>query len=115
MPAALAEKLALCQYFYVEVQQIPGIEVGPPPELSVCYFRYLPENEDANDVNQKLLQYIHQDGRVFMSSTTLDGKFLIRVAVLSFRTHLATIDLALVVIRSGISHITKSGQAATSP
>lgn len=107
--AALAEKLALCRYFYQKIQQIPNIEVGPPPELSVCYFRYLPENGDPNECNQKLLQLIHQDGRVFMSSTTLDGKFLIRVAVLSFRTHLATIDLALEIITSNLKKVTPVG------
>jgi glutamate/tyrosine decarboxylase-like PLP-dependent enzyme len=103
--AALAEKIELCRYFYAEVQRISGMEVGPAPELSVCYFRYLPENGDPNEFNQKLLQLIHQDGRVFMSSTTLDNKFLIRVAVLSFRTHLATIDLALSIIKTSIEKI----------
>lgn len=103
--AALAEKIALCQYFYKEVQKIAGMEVGPPPELSVCYFRYLPENGAPNEFNQKLLQLIHRDGRVFMSSTTLEGNFLIRAAVLSFRTHLSTIDLALEVIKSSIDTI----------
>jgi aromatic-L-amino-acid decarboxylase len=109
--AALAEKLELCRYFYEKVQEIPSMEVGPPPELSVCYFRYLPENGDPNDFNKELLQLIHQDGRVFMSSTTLDSKFLIRVAVLSFRTHLATIDLALEIIGSNVEKINQAREA----
>lgn len=108
--AALAEKIELCRYFYHKIQEVPNMEVGPKPELSVCYFRYLPEHGDPNDFNQKLLQLIHKDGRVFMSSTTLDDKFLIRVAVLSFRTHLATIDLALDIIKSNLEKVIQADE-----
>jgi hypothetical protein len=42
-----------------------------------------------------LLEKLHRDGRVFLSSTTLNGKFVIRMAILSFRTKLHTIDRAI--------------------
>jgi hypothetical protein len=35
---------------------------------------------------------------VFLSSTMLDGRFTLRLAVLAFRTHRATIDLTLRVL-----------------
>jgi len=49
-----------------------------------------------------LLQLIQQDGRVFLSSTTLDGKFVIRMAILAFRTRKRTIDLGLEMIREAM-------------
>ena len=91
--AALEEKRLLCLYFYEKVREL-GFEVGPQPQLSVMIFRY-----PAPDVyNQKLVQAIHEDGRVFLSSTTIEGVFWIRLAVLSFRTHLREVDLCLQVL-----------------
>lgn len=103
--AALEEKLLLTRYFYEEVQKIEGIEVGPTPELSVMYFRYVTEHTDPNRLNRDLVKKIHEDGRVFLTSTDIDGTFYIRLAVLNFRTHLETIDLTLEILREKISEL----------
>jgi hypothetical protein len=38
---------------------------------------------------------MRDDGRVFMSTTELDGRYTLRLVPLSFRTHLEQVDLAL--------------------
>ena len=96
--AALEEKLLLASYFYQRIQQIDGFQVGPPPDLSVVTFRYLPKRGDANQFNQELIHALQQDGRVFMSSTMIDGQFTLRMVALAFRTHLDTIELALDIL-----------------
>ncbi|HEX6616937.1 MAG TPA: hypothetical protein VF046_11595, partial [Gemmatimonadales bacterium] len=101
--AALEEKLLLARYFYLEIQQL-GFEVGPAPDLSVVIFRWVPRSGDtslehANRVNQAIVDRVRRDGRVFLSSTMLDGRFMIRMVALSFRTHRRTMDLALRVLR----------------
>ena len=105
--AALSEKLELTNYFYREVQKIEGIEVGPEPELSVMFFRYLPSdsNTDANDFNKKLVDAVHEDGSVFLSSTNIDDTVYLRLAVLSFRTHLDDIDLTLDILKQKITEL----------
>jgi aromatic-L-amino-acid decarboxylase len=102
--ACLDEKRKLAQYFHREVQKL-GFEAGPDPELSVLIYRYVPDEGDANAFNQALIRYIHQDGRIFVSSTTIDGVFWIRLAVLSFRTHLQEIDLYLDILKAGIAQL----------
>lgn len=97
--AALKEKVLLAQYFHSKVQEIHGIEVGPAPDLSVAIFRVVPKNGDANSFNDKLIKTIQKDGRIFLSSTTIDDVFWIRVAVLLFRTHLSQIDLLLGIVK----------------
>ena len=92
--AALEEKVLLCNYFYKRIQKL-GFIVGPPPELSIAIFRYLPKNADANAFNLDLIEQFKKDGRIFLSSTTLDNVVWLRFAVLSFRTHLQQVDLAL--------------------
>lgn len=102
--AGLDEKLMLTQYFYHEIQKL-GFEVGPFPELSVMIYRYVPSSGNANDFNAKLIQHVQQDGRVFLSSTTIDGKYWLRIAILAFRTHLTTVDLCLQVLKEGIEKL----------
>ena len=78
-----------------------GFEVGPEPDLSVAMFRWVPrDGSDANAFNSKLLGAILDDGRVFLSSTTIDGVFWIRVAVLCFRTHRDRIEAILEVLEN---------------
>jgi len=95
--ACLEEKLLLTRYFYEEVQKL-GFEVGPEPELSVATYRWVPKRGDANAFNQALTDEIHRDGRIFVSTTMLDDTFVLRLAVLVFRTHLSDIDFALEVL-----------------
>ena len=103
--SALEEKLLLCRYFYEEVQKIDGIEVGPEPELSILFFRYRPGSGDANAFNKQMVDYIHQDGQVFLSSTHIEGTVYLRLAVLNFRTHIEEINQVLEVIKDAISYV----------
>jgi aromatic-L-amino-acid decarboxylase len=99
--ACLEEKLLLTEYFRNKLVEI-GCKVGPQPDLSVSYFWYPSSQMDENTFNKKLMDLIHEDGRVFLSSTVLNGKFLIRMAILSFRTKKKTIDKAVEMIKDAI-------------
>jgi glutamate/tyrosine decarboxylase-like PLP-dependent enzyme len=96
--AALAEKLLLARYFYERLQEIDGFEVGPPPDLAVVTYRYVPERGDANEFNERLMQALLADGRIFISSTRLGDKFVLRTAVGVYRTHLDAVEQALAVL-----------------
>jgi aromatic-L-amino-acid/L-tryptophan decarboxylase len=105
--AALEEKLLLARYFYQEVQAL-GFEVGPAPDLSIVTFRWVPAGGDAsleriNAINQGIVDGVRRDGRIFLSSTMLDGRFMIRMVALSFRTHRRTIELALRILREQVA------------
>lgn len=97
--AALSEKIHLARYFYEKIKEIDGFEPGPYPDLSVVTYRYLPKQGDADAFNRKLVEAIQQDGRIFISSTRIDGKLVLRTAVLCFRTHLDDVNEALDVLK----------------
>ena len=101
--AALEEKLLLAQYFHEQLATINGIEAGPPPDLSIVTFRYVPKSGSATDFNRKLVDAIRDDGRVFLTSTTMNDTFVIRLAVLGYNTHLKDVDMALTVVRESIA------------
>jgi aromatic-L-amino-acid decarboxylase len=99
--AALEEKLLLAHYFHREIGRA-GYEVGPSPELSIVTYRWSPPGvspERINQLNRAIVEGTRRDGRIFLSSTMLDGRFTLRMAALAFRTHRRTIDLAVRVLR----------------
>lgn len=95
--ACLDEKILLTTYFRNKLSS-NGFKVGPEPDLSVSYFWYPSTEVNQNDFNEKLMELIHQDGTVFLSSTKIEEKYVIRMAILSFRTKIATIDKAVEMI-----------------
>ncbi|MGB5977250.1 MAG: pyridoxal-dependent decarboxylase [Cyclobacteriaceae bacterium] len=102
--AALEEKILLCRYFYDKVKEL-GFETGPEPDLSIAMYRYVPEEGDANAYNERLVEAIRKDGRVLVSSTTINGVFWLRIAVLNFRTHREHVDRLLGVLREKANHL----------
>lgn len=100
--AALAEKIKLARYFYEQIKSTPGFEVGPYPDLSIVVYRYLPKRakqDDADEFNRRLMRAVQKDGRIFISSTRVDGKLVLRAAILSHRTHLDEVAEAVDIIR----------------
>ena len=105
--ACLEEKLLLAKYFHEEIRKL-GFECRLEPELSVVVYRYVPEKGDANAFNKALLEAVVADGRVFISSTVLNGDYTLRFACLAFRTHLKTVDTLLEVLKSKVAELTAS-------
>ena len=106
--AALEEKLLLTQYFYEKIGETDGFEVGPPPDLSVAIYRYVPPRGDPDAFNARLVEALQDDGRIFISSTMIDGRFVLRAAIVNFRTHLEQVDMALRVLRETAQKLASS-------
>ena len=102
--ACLKEKILLTHYLRSRLQDI-GFKLGPEPDLSVSYFWYPTNDEHENTFNQQLIKEIHKSGEVFFSSTLINGKFVIRMAILSFRTKLETIDKAIVMFQQALEKV----------
>jgi glutamate/tyrosine decarboxylase-like PLP-dependent enzyme len=96
--ACLDEKLLLTKYFTEEIRKI-GFEVCCEPELTVVIYRYIPKTGNPDEFNRRLVEAVQKDGRIFISSTLLDAKFTLRFSILSFRTHLDTVRLAIQILK----------------
>ncbi|HOZ83148.1 MAG TPA: aminotransferase class I/II-fold pyridoxal phosphate-dependent enzyme [Bacteroidia bacterium] len=94
--ACLEEKLLLVQYFRMKLAE-QGFCLGPEPDLSVSYFWY-PFATDADEKNKLLMEEMHKDGAVFLSSSIISNRFVIRMAILAFRTKKETVDEAVEMI-----------------
>lgn len=109
----LQEKLVLAKYFYKKITDL-GFETALQPELSVVVYRYVPKHGDADDFNKQLAEAIQHDGRTFISSTVLNGKYTLRFACLVFRTHKKHVDALLKVIAKETKRLEKQHQPANS-
>jgi aromatic-L-amino-acid decarboxylase len=96
----LAEKLRLTQWMYQRFHEESGFECLSIPDLSVITFRYRPQRGDIETFNRRLLENIVKSKRLFLSSTLLNGMFVIRVCILSFRTHQAEVEEAFEIIKA---------------
>ena len=101
--ACLEEKLLLVHYFRNKLTEL-GFCLGPEPDLSISYFWY-PFETDADEKNQLLMDEIHDDGSVFLSSSIIQNRFVIRIAVLAFRTKKETIDEAVEMIKTCLNKV----------
>ena len=105
--ACLNEKLGLAAYFNEEVKKL-GFDTLEEHDLSVIVFRYTQKGVDPDVFNAELAKFIQEDGRIFISTTRLDGAFMLRAAILSFRTHKREIDLLLQLLKSYIEQTVSS-------
>ena len=102
--AAQTEKLKLARYFHARLSEIDGFDPGPEPQLSVVAFRYIPKDgSDPNAFNEQLLRDLLDEGRIMFSGTRIDGTYLIRCAILSFRTHVEHVDEAVDALVHAVS------------
>jgi aromatic-L-amino-acid decarboxylase len=96
----LEEKLRLAGWLFNRFLEEPGFECVSAPDLSVVAYRYLPESGDTDEFNRRLLKNINRSRKLFISSTTLRGRFMLRACILSFRTHQAQVEEAFETITS---------------
>jgi aromatic-L-amino-acid decarboxylase len=83
----LAEKLSLARWAHRQLSADPRFEMLDEPQLSVVAFRLRAGGEDADRLGPELLRRVNARRRVFLSSTRVDGRHVLRLCVLSFRTH----------------------------
>jgi aromatic-L-amino-acid decarboxylase len=58
----------------------PDFEIVTEPMLSLFSFRYRPDGAgpDLDALNQRLISAINDDGRIYLTQTMVDGRFIIR-------------------------------------
>jgi aromatic-L-amino-acid decarboxylase len=99
---ALDEKLDLAAWAYRELSADPALELPWEPDLSIVAFRL--RGDDSNDAdNQGLLERIHASGRLYLSSTRIDGRRLLRLCVISHRTHRPDMEDAVRIVRAAVA------------
>lgn len=104
----LDEKLDLALHATRELKSMPGIEIVAEPQLSIVAFRLVRpglDDETLNRLNRDLIERVNARQRVHISGTVLGGSFVLRICVLSFRTHIERLDEGLEDIRAALADL----------
>ena len=97
LAAALREHVRLAQWFAREVEADGRFELAAPARFSVVNFRYKGSDED----NRRILEQVNAAGDVFLSSTVLNGKYTMHLAVGNQFTAERHVQRAWDLVRSG--------------
>lgn len=105
----LDEKLDLAQRAADELRETPNVEIVAEPQLSLVAFRLRssggPSLEERNALNRRFLERINAGRRVMLTGTLIDGEFVVRICVLSFRTHAERMDDCLQAVRNAAESV----------
>lgn len=112
---AISDDNSMADYLSEQVEAADDFELLAPVELSICCFRYVPEElvaklkaspanekevESALDeLNTRIMLTVQRGGQAYVSNATIRGKFALRACITNFRTTRADIDHTLEIIR----------------
>jgi len=93
---------ALARQFAAWVESEPGFELCAPVPFSTVCFRAVPDGppQVQNRFNERLLAEVNAAGPVFLSHTSLHGRYVLRLAVGNLRTQRAHVQQAWELIRA---------------
>lgn len=60
-----------------------NMELALEPKSNIVCFRYITEGADADAVNKKIAQKLLKDGSYYVVSTTVRGKFYLRITIMN--------------------------------
>ncbi|MDE0715994.1 MAG: pyridoxal-dependent decarboxylase, partial [Gammaproteobacteria bacterium] len=86
------------------VEQSDDLELLAPPVLSVVCFRYVPpalhaDEERLNALNKDIVVKLQAEGRVYPSSTELEGRFTIRANIFHYAADRSDVDTLIEDVR----------------
>jgi aromatic-L-amino-acid decarboxylase len=91
----IREHVRLAELFEELVRDEQGWEVVAPRPFSVVCFRRV----GSDELNEQILERVNASGELFISHTRLGGRYVLRLAVGSFRTSEEDVRLAWDVLR----------------
>lgn len=91
--AALDASLDLAQRAYMRLSTIDGIDTPWAPDLSIVAFRF-----DDDALGRKAMEAVNVDRTAHLSPTEIDGRFVLRFAILNRRTTAEQVDHAIDII-----------------
>lgn len=90
---ALDLTLDLAEGAYERLRRMEGVDALWRPDLSIVAFRF-----DDDEVGRAALEAVNRDRVVHLSPTSIDGRFVLRLAILNRRTTVDHVDHALDII-----------------
>ena len=75
------------------------MELALEPMSNIVCFRYLSKKEDADEINKKISEKLLEDGSYYVVSTTVRGKFYLRITIMNPFTDRACLEALISKIK----------------
>ena len=95
---ALDSSLDLASYAHSRLETVPGLRVAWKPDLSIVAFGF---EDDA--AGRRAHEAVNADGRVHLSPTIIEDRFILRFAILNRRSTIEHVDHAVDLIASSLA------------
>jgi aromatic-L-amino-acid/L-tryptophan decarboxylase len=95
---SLEEKLDLGVVAARKLRSIPDLQVIGDPMLTIVVFRLAPawlDSESSAALNRELLEQVNAKGHAFLMGVHLKGEYVLRMCILSFRSHIDRVEQAV--------------------
>lgn len=102
---SIREDLHLARLLAASIDTEPHIELLAPVELSVVCFRYRNSSKDLNELNQAILNRVLSRGRVYLSNTSIRGKFALRACIVNHRSSEEDVRMVVTEVLAAASEI----------
>ena len=105
---ALDEKLDLAAWAAAALRDIDGVEIAAEPQLSTVAFRLWRDGHgtaELDRLNRALLERINARQRVLLTGTVVGGRFVLRICIVSFRTHLDRVRECVEIVREAVGEV----------
>ncbi len=100
LQAIIRDHVAWARELAELIRTEPDFEIITEPVLSLFTFRYAPAGaRNLDELNQRLLQAINDDGRVYLTPTVLDGRTVLRFQAGQTNTTRDDVLMTLTVLR----------------
>ncbi len=76
--------VAWVQQLEAKLAAHPSFQITTESRLALFTFQYAPKGQDANQATEALLQKVNDDGRIYLTQTTHEGQFVIRMTAGQF-------------------------------
>jgi len=107
---SIERDIVLAESLAASVRASDDFELFEPTSLSIVCFRYSPPNfrqdqQGLDSLNKAVLEKVQLGGRVFLSSTVIDGKFWLRACIINPRAGEDDVQSVIGVVREAAGSV----------
>lgn len=98
----IKKDIDLTDYLSEKIRESDDFKLIAPSHLAISCFQYtgnLTDEKAINQLNKKIIPALEEDGRVFITGTTLRNTYVIRACLINHRKTKESVDYLIKVIR----------------
>lgn len=107
----IREHIRLAKMFAGWIEESEQFELAAPVHFGVVCFRTHPkkikDENELNELNKKLIENINATGKLFLSHTILNGKYILRISISGLRTQKEHVKKAQEIIVQKLNELLK--------